>query len=32
MPAFEDIPPEELDQLISYLQSLQTTVKKEGTK
>jgi mono/diheme cytochrome c family protein len=26
MPAFEDIPPEELDQVISYLQSLQ---KKE---
>ncbi len=26
MPAFEDIPPEELDQIISYLQSLQ---KKE---
>src|ERR1017187_2689026 len=23
MPAFEDIPPEELDQIISYLQSLQ---------
>jgi len=27
MPAFEDIPPEELDQIISYLQSLQKNTR-----
>ncbi len=28
MPAFEDIPPEELDQIINYLQSLQEKERK----